>query len=185
MKGKTGLKKLNKNKKLLEVESRIGETIESYVERERHERGRSYKDLARELNVTVGQIYYWINKDSPGITSRVPDRGTLEDLYVVQGLTAAEIGRMCDLSGSAVIKQLKKHGIETRRRNLQRPSDEELRTLYEDQGLSGLKLAEKYSVNSTTVYRWLDEIGIERRNGTQQERGIESVLTSYTGGENE
>jgi transposase len=106
------------------------------------------------------------------------DPQELREAYWGQGMTLRDIAAECDLSTSAILHQMKKHGIERRGSNdhsgggrqlLSTASelrDEEwLREKYYDEGLKQSAIAELLGTSQGTVGRYMMQHGITARKG--------------------
>lgn len=106
---------------------------------------------------------------------------TLNTLYVLNKLSAKDIGDLFGVQGQTIIKWLHKFDIPVRQEQAKTkfkpggipinkidvPSERELRALYEN-GESTDEIGKRYNVTSTTAGKWLEKHGIKRRQMRNQ-----------------
>jgi transposase len=101
-----------------------------------------------------------------------PGNDELYELYINQGLSTVEIGKIYDFHDVTVGRWLKKYDIPIRttaeslliRSGGIKPSKDELIELYVNKGLSAPEICDIYNVGESSIYRWLNEYEIEIRS---------------------
>ena len=116
----------------------------------------------RDAGITRRSVGF---RHPPRWPERIP-RDSLEDLYVGQQLSMAQIAARLGVKASSVGVALRAYGIPTegpRHLNRRRPDPDVLADLYVRQELSAPEIARRYGVHPHTPWRWLDAAGIPRR----------------------
>jgi len=140
---------------------------------------KSPDEMTDDFNCSRTTLYKWLNeyglveeldelKDRPW---RDADR--LRELYVEKEMSVFEAADELGCSGSAVQRNLKKHGIETREvggfaADAPHKQKEKLRELYVEQGLSSWELADELGVSQKTVLDQLRKNDIEVRKSNRE-----------------
>ena len=135
------------------------------------------------------------------------DKEWLREKYVEEKLPLAEVGEICDVSCSTIVKWRDRHGLPKRSRseslrrahgtNEGKYNDPEwLYKEYVENEKSGLELADECGVHVDTIYKRLDEHNIDRRSikdatnasnkmgwkGREHPAWNESIVPLYTHG---
>jgi transposase len=126
-------------------------------------------------NTTIGR---WLKEY--GIHIKTPAEAKLKgkpkaikeeliDLYIIQGLTTTEIGKMFNVSYTAINNWLREYGIpiktnsEVQLKGRYKPTKEELEDLSVKKKLTTKELSIMFNVSTSTIRRWLKEYLIQLR----------------------
>lgn len=100
-----------------------------------------------------------------------PDSESLRSLYVEERKTTREIGALCGVSKTQVVRWLKAEGIDRRaanrgllNRGIPEPTADDLRRLVHVEHRSYREVAALFGVDPSAVMHWLKRHGIERPN---------------------
>lgn len=146
-------------------------------------RGFSIAQIGKMLDVSHSTVARYL--DQFGITKRLPkdpvttgtkrpDESVLRDLYEVQGMKAADIGKMYDVAGNTVVTWMKLYGIPRQRVNMRKKADKliisesDIKRLYVNQGLSISEAGRQLGVRHGTVARYMVRYGIPIRQRMPQ-----------------
>lgn len=144
-----------KTKAILTIESRIGEPLEIFLEREYRER--TMKDIAGQISVSQSTLKSWTGKFGiPLKTRAIPSK---EDLLLkYQEKNSNQIAEEYRVTGRTVRNWMEKYGIG---RRVKMPSREELSVKCETTTLA--EIADDYDVCLATVKGWRRNYGIATR----------------------
>jgi transposase-like protein len=172
---------MEKTKKMLELEERLGEDFGVYLRREYEENRKTIKEIKLEIGIGKTTLRSWL------IDYKIPIRDkseanlppgfvklSKEELYrsyIVEGKSCNIIAREKKTNLTRIRNLLIKYGIslrspsEARRSDfrISRPSKEKLEEMYLGQNLNMTQIAKRVGVKQDTINRWLEEYGIERK----------------------
>jgi len=122
--------------------------------------GLSTRDLRDLWGCSRKTVSNWLDKygiKRPSYLDNPPwqDKGTLERLYIDEGLTCEEIGERLGSSGHTADKWRRRHGIKPlhKRQNW-------LKEQYHGNDLYIYEIAERCDASRKTVAEWLDKLGV-------------------------
>ncbi len=167
-------------KKMLEVETRVGQSLETYLRSSYECEHKSTIEIAEELGVGRSTMSRWLNdydiemrtaseaKLPKGFVK--PSEERLRTWYEDEHKTTTEIAEELGIGHKVVSRLLKDYGIEVRTasesrfpKEFEKPSKEQLITWYIDEHKSTNEIAEELGVSNPTVGTWLNNYGIEIR----------------------
>ncbi len=167
-------------KKMLEVETRVGQSLETYLRSSYECEHKSTIEIAEELGVGRSTMSRWLNdydiemrtaseaKLPKGFVK--PSEERLRTWYEDEHKTTTEIAEELGIGHKVVSRLLKDYGIEVRTasesrfpKEFEKPSKEQLITWYIDEHKSTNEIAEELGVSNPTVGNWLNNYGIEIR----------------------
>jgi len=142
-----------------------------------------------EIGELVGVSYNLINKwlreasipirnyyESRGYSFEKPSKERLRKWYLGERKSAREIAKIVGVDSNSVLQWLKDANIKRRTlsdaqfaiydKEIERPSDEQLRKWYIDERKGTREIGELVGVTYQTVQGWLREAGVPRRYGT-------------------
>lgn len=158
------------------------------------------KEIIEEFGCSRTTLYKWINEyglkeeREAAIDRPWRDEDTLRELYIERDMSVFEVGGELGCSGSAVQRNLKKAGIETRSEggtfaDAPYKQREQMLEWYEERGLSTWEIADKCDVSQATIWKWLHKHGIETRKSKYetaptywtQKNGYERIQSAKKG----
>lgn len=177
-------KVLKKSKKMLEVEGRIGEPLETCLRREYVDNRRSAMDLGEELQLTWASVGHWLDKfeiEKRTVSEQLlsenakkPSKRQLQKWYVDQRLSPNQIKERANVSWPTVVKWLREYEIPTRdisqsviSKGGRKPTRKELQRLYLNERMPMNKIAKRCGVTQGAIRNWCDDYGIKRRSNSE------------------
>lgn len=174
---------MEKTPRMTEVEKRIGEPIEDFLRREYAQNKRSLHTIAHELGIGSQTVLEWmkifnintrnVSEAQTIIQSKKnrPSKEELYKLYVVDGLTASEIGKKLGVHMSTVARWIRKTGLKDRRPSKEKkqrtkkvlPTKNDLVLLYQTNGLPIDEIGERFNIKPIKVIGLLEEFSIPLR----------------------
>jgi transposase len=171
-------------KKMLEVEARLGQPLETYLRSSYVDEHKSTIKIAKELGVSHPTVRSWLK--CQGIEVRTiseaclpqgfvkPSKEQLRTWYIDENKTTIEIAKELGVSHPTVGDWMNDYDIEVRSSSesrlpygFKKPSKEKLRTWYIDEHKTITEIAEDIGVGTTTVGRWMKSYSIEIRNASE------------------
>jgi len=137
-------------------------------------------DICDELRCSRTTLYYWVDKhglkeEKQALEDPKPwrDPNILRELYIEEDMSVFEVGDELGCSGSAVQRNLKKNGIETRNEggyfsDAPHRQEDKLRELYVAQELSSREIAKEFDVSQKAVLDNLHKFNIETRASNRE-----------------
>ena len=172
---------MKKTKKMLEVEEKLGEDLESFLRREYVINMRSTIEIAEIIGIANACSYMWLKKfeiptrnlsEAKLKGKKKPPKEELERLYIEENKNQTDIAKIYGVYPSTIIrwlevdeiiekfrlKQIRRHSKEELERK--RPPKEGLERLYIEENKNQTDIAKIYGTNSDTVGQWLKKDGI-------------------------
>lgn len=107
------------------------------------------------------------------------DYDYLYDVYVNQGMSSRDIGKLHSVTNVTVLNYLRKYDIPIRQdQAIPCPDEDKLRELCEDSSLSNEDIAAHFGIGTTLLHKWIKKAGIDRRaiRNNEKEPPPKSVL---------
>ncbi len=170
---------------LQDLERRLGESLETFMQREYTQKNRSRRSLERELRIgprKMDQVFNYAGlrprtkKEAARLRfgNKPIPKERLEELYIQQERTPAECAALLGVNQNRVASALNDYGL---RRTVaearmlktkgRKPSREELDQEYTQKKRTTTDIAEEYNVTSGTISSWLDEYKIPKRTSAE------------------
>lgn len=150
------------------------------------EEGKSFSDIANELNISESTVGRWLSKHdietrksnvekSNADTSKLRDPEYLERMYFEKDLHLHEVADKIGCTKENVRYWLKKHGLGLKGKSVGKSDgeihklhDEKwLRTVYCQEEKSSNEIAAMLDVSDTAVREWMERHGISRRSKSE------------------
>ena len=175
---------MRKTKKFLNVESAIGESIETFFRREYFDKNKTVRGIARQISVSPNTLKYWAKNLGISLRSNeenyrafgffVASKEDLSSRY--EKKSSNKIAEEYDVTGKTIRNWMERHGIS---RRVSIPPKDELSLKCETKTLG--KIAEDYGVALKTIKNWRRNYGIATRKKhspiNQQERSLRIMRT--------
>mgnify|MGYP001225042212 CR=1 FL=1 len=173
-----------KTKKMLEVESRIGEPIEVYLKREYEVNRKSTVQIGKKLGISDVGISKWIRnleiKTRGKLEAKLPKgfvEPTKEELnkwYHIEGKSTVKIGRELGVGYETIIRLLRKNNLKVRNnsevrlpKGFVKPTKEQLEKLYNNKWKSTSQIGRELGVFGGVVCKWMNEYKIKLRSNSE------------------
>lgn len=144
---------------------------------EKNKNGVSLHQLAREYNTSFYKIMMELEsrKITPVLYSsnkpyECPDIALLKKCVEVDKMKYKDIGKLFDVSSSAISIWCKKHKIKTNSSKKQIPAADLLHDMYIQKELSISEISKSFNASNVTVGKWLDLLGIPKRNRSEDQK---------------
>jgi transposase len=178
---------MKKNKFIQDVERRIGEDLETLLNRLYVQERVLVKSIAEKLNVSHGTIRNWLNYFNIKIRSfseaKLPKefvKPTKKELeYWRARESTTNIAKRLNVSTTFVCGLFDEYNIQRKTISESKlppgcvkPTPDTLELLYAQEKLSTTRIAKKFGVTPKTICNWLDDADIQRRKRTERRGAI-------------
>ncbi len=175
---------MNKTPKMLEIEGRLKESIESFLEREYLDYKKSSIQIATKLGVINSTICDWLRQIGVSVrtTSEAmlpngvirPNKTKLAKLYLQERKSTDKIAQEIGVGEATIRRWLRNSNIKIRdasesklSQNIIKPKKEELNQLYLQERKNTREIAELLGVSSRTILNWLKKYGVKIRSNSE------------------
>ncbi len=169
---------MEKTRRMLEIEKRIGEDLESFLRKTYVKKYQSTTKIASKVGVDISTICGWLIRYNIPIRTlsetklkgkKKPSKEELERWYIKENKNTYEIADMIGVSDTCIGKWLKEYNILTRTtseamlKGKKKPSKEELKRLYLKENKTTIEIADILKVTNSTIGNWLKDYNIKLR----------------------